>query len=124
MIWFRSSLQRSAGSGRSRVRRDARRRFAAQQVIDVLHDLVHVDERLVRRRAGPEHRVDQRREPVGFGDDHARVFVQRGSLSSRSSSCAAPRSPPSGFLISCASCRTIARLLSSCVMRSFSRVMR
>ena len=47
-----------------------------------------------------------------------------GSLSWRSSSCAAPRSPPSGFLISCASCRTIARLPPSWVSSAFSRRMR
>ena len=47
-----------------------------------------------------------------------------GSLGCRSSSGAAPRRPPSGFLISCASCRTIARLPPSCVNNAFSRRIR
>ena len=85
-------------------------RFAAQQVEDVLAELVHVDQRLLRRARRADHRIDQRGQAVGLADDDAGVFAQV-FVSSRSSSCAAPRSPPSGFLISCASCRIIRRLL-------------
>ena len=54
-----------------------------------------------------------------------RVYSRNaGSKSSRSSSCAAPRKPPSGFLISCASWRTIRRLPPNCASSAFSRVRR
>ena len=46
----------------------------------MLHDLVDVDRLLARRLTGAEQRVDQRREPVGFADDHRRVLVQRAIL--------------------------------------------
>ncbi len=56
--------------------RDACGRFRGQQVTDVLHQLVDIDGLLPRRLAGAEQRVDERRQPIGFGDDHRRVFVQ------------------------------------------------
>ena len=51
-------------------------RFAAQQPVHVLAHLVHVDQRLLRRPRRADHRVDQRREPVGLADDDAGVFAQ------------------------------------------------
>ena len=87
---------------------DAFGRFAAQQVIDALQQFVHVDE-LLSGRGGcvrdPACGVLEKiGEPVRLADDDSRVLrAAQGSNSSRSSSCAAPRKPPKGFLISCAS---------------------
>ena len=72
-----------------------------------LADLVDVDVahhvRLAVRRQQP---VDQRLQAVGLANDDLGVFGQLAlSFSSISSSCAAPRMPPSGFLISCARLR-------------------
>ena len=47
-----------------------------------------------------------------------------GRSSSRSSSCAEPRRPPSGFLISCARLRISSRLATACVRLRSSRSMR
>jgi hypothetical protein len=49
-------------------------------VANVLHDLVDVHGLLVRRLARSEQRIDERREPIGFRDDHGRVLVQRWFL--------------------------------------------
>ena len=46
----------------------------------MLHDLVDVDRLLAWRLAWPEQGVDQRREPIGLGDDHGGVFMQRRFL--------------------------------------------
>ena len=56
---------------------DAFGRLAAQQVIDALQQLVHVDQLLRGRASGPEHGIEQIGEPVRFADDDARVFAQR-----------------------------------------------
>ncbi len=55
-------------------------RLRAQQVIDVLADLVHVEQRLLRHALGSSHGVDQRGQAVRLTDDDLRVFLQRGAL--------------------------------------------
>ena len=125
IIWLRSTC--TAGQARVVVAldRDARRRFDAQQVIDVLTDLVDVELRLVRRaRTGPSIVSTSVRSRSASLMMTVVYSFRPPSCSSRSSSCAAPRRPPSGFLISWASCRTIRRLPSSRASSSFSRVMR
>ena len=76
MIWFAVDL----GIRQARVvvalDQHAGARFAAQQPVHVLAELVHVDQRLLRRARRAEHGVDQRGEPVGFADDDAGVFAQ------------------------------------------------
>ncbi len=53
---------------------DAGGRLGAQQVVDVLAELVDVELRFCGARFGPEHGVDQRAEPVGLADDDARCI--------------------------------------------------
>ncbi len=76
MIWLASTS--ALGKARVVVAFDehAGARFAAQQAVDVFTQLVHVDERLLRRARRTDHRVDERRQAVRFADDDARVFAQ------------------------------------------------
>ncbi len=46
----------------------------------MLADLVHVDQRLLRRALRARHGIDQRGEPVGLADDDLRVLLQRRAL--------------------------------------------
>ena len=54
-----------------------RRRLGAQQVKDVLAELMDVELRLLGGRFGPVMRVHQRAEPIGLADDDAGVFLER-----------------------------------------------
>ena len=75
-------------------------------------------------RCGVEHAVHQRLQPVGFLDDDLGVFAQLRASSSRSSSCAEPRMPPSGFLISCARLRISSRFACCSITMRSSRARR
>src|SRR5882672_12528954 len=56
---------------------DTRAGFAAQQVIDVLAELVKIESLAARRASGAEHGIDEIRETVRLADDDVRVFAQR-----------------------------------------------
>ena len=126
MMWSGSTVTRRQARIVVAVDQHAGGRLAAQQVVDALEHLVHVD--LLLRRRAARARAWSRAASVSRSASlmmTLRVFALRlGSSSSRSSSCAAPRRPPSGFLISCASWRTIRRLPPSCASSAFSRVRR
>ena len=76
MIWLRVDL----GVRQRRIvvalDQHAGARFAAQQAVHVLADLVDVDERLLRRARRADHRIDQRRQAVRLADDDAGVLAQ------------------------------------------------
>ena len=94
-----------------------------------LHDAAHAHEDLVDvgapvggQPARRQQAIDQRLQPVRLADDHLRVLGElRLRSSSPSRSCAAPRMPPSGFLISCARLRIRSRLACCCSSSRSSR---
>ena len=77
-------------------------RFAAQQMEHVLAQLVDIDgDPSSAGATGPSMRSTSARRRSASLMMTAVYSLSEPSCSSRSSSCAAPRSPPSGFLISC-----------------------